>query len=391
VVPSRTSYRAEPADAAETGRLPPPTDTGRIQPGERPPQPDPTRPRQRATPPPAATRSATPAGQSRAGSPSVAHDPGGDLALAMVGTAGSLLGALVLVAAFGTFEATIPYSTLLLLALGMLLAFGGGLSTLLVILTGGRGRRAARPIVSMILGSTASVGVTALACGLFIAKDVYLSPATEEVAVAPILAPATPVGSLVASTAPPATDVVVDDEPPEPEPVVADADVEPPPTRREIEITQPSAYTPTASRAATPTPPEPEPERVASVSTPASASTARAAPPPETPAAATPVAATPVAATPAIPENVPLEVIDIMLRNSVGVKKCIFYHQRETGSLPTGLKLQFTIDPSGEVHSAGISGAYSGTELDTCLSGTVEAITMPPSSGTTKITYPFKF
>ena len=95
------------------------------------------------------------------------HDPSGDLNWAMFGSGGALLGAFLL--AFLSV-----YNHPLLMWFGLAFAFGGGVLTFMVLLTGGRGRRPARTMLSVVLGFIVAV---------IMSSSMVLTKAGAEVAV----------------------------------------------------------------------------------------------------------------------------------------------------------------------------------------------------------------
>lgn len=348
-----------------------------------------------SAPPPHHAASSYPTAPSQAG-----HDPAGDLVLALLGTAGAMLGALILVVAFATTATALPLSTLILIGFGMLLAFGGGMSTLLVIVTGGRGRRPARPLVSVVLGTMMGSFVTVSAVGLFVAKDQWLvggvalpiamgTPTTPEDD-GSVLAAATPVDPPVEGVAAAIPD------PTTAAGAVAAADVEP--------ATEPPPKTTTSPKTTTTKSSEPKAETFAPRTT--TTTTTKSTPPKSTssdlddilaedppPKASTTKTST-TSAPPAsnLPESVPDDVIDTILRNNLDLKKCFFNHKKATGTLPSRVTVGFTLEPSGQIKNAAVSDAeYAATELDSCLSKALVAIQMPPSSGAArKVKYPFQ-
>src|SRR5690606_15278943 len=87
---------------------------------------------------------------------------------------------------------------------------------------------------------------------------------------------------------------------------------------------------------------------------------------PEDDAAEEPATAT------ALPESVPFDVIDLMLRNHAAVKTCFFEHMKAEGSLPPRVTIKLTIQPSGRATAVSVQDrAWAGTPLDRCLSGAV--------------------
>ena len=80
-----------------------------------------------------------------------------------------------------------------------------------------------------------------------------------------------------------------------------------------------------------------------------------------------------------------------MLRSNKAVKTCFINEMHDAGSVPKGVKVKLTIDPSGKVSKASTQGDYSGTPFDSCLGSAIKAITFPPYEGdAVSLTYPFQ-
>ncbi|HHO49624.1 MAG TPA: hypothetical protein ENK18_01850, partial [Deltaproteobacteria bacterium] len=78
------------------------------------------------------------------------HDPAGDMNWALAGTILALLGAVVL-ALLSVFN------YIILMWFGLAMTFGGGVITSLVLITGGRGRRPAKALLSVALGFVVAI------------------------------------------------------------------------------------------------------------------------------------------------------------------------------------------------------------------------------------------
>ncbi|MBT3221919.1 MAG: AgmX/PglI C-terminal domain-containing protein, partial [Proteobacteria bacterium] len=88
--------------------------------------------------------------------------------------------------------------------------------------------------------------------------------------------------------------------------------------------------------------------------------------------------------------TVPFEVIDVMLRNNIDVKKCFYQYYQAHGSLPSRVDVEFTLLTSGRVENTFLASLdYAGSDLETCLSGALKKIDFPPSGKSQKLTYPF--
>jgi hypothetical protein len=86
-----------------------------------------------------------------------------------------------------------------------------------------------------------------------------------------------------------------------------------------------------------------------------------------------------------------MEVIDVMLRNNLEVKKCFFAVKRAQGTMPDRIDVSFSLSSSGKGSGLSVKQAdYKGTELERCLGSAVGGISFPPStSGSTRVSYPF--
>jgi hypothetical protein len=89
--------------------------------------------------------------------------------------------------------------------------------------------------------------------------------------------------------------------------------------------------------------------------------------------------------------TVPIEVIDVMLRNNMEVKRCFgYYAQAHGGKLPARIDVKFTLQTSGRASSLTIKQAeHNKTDIEQCLRTAIGSITFPPSGKSQKLTYPF--
>ncbi|MBN2800264.1 MAG: zinc-ribbon domain-containing protein [Deltaproteobacteria bacterium] len=332
-------------------------------------------------------------------------DPAGDMVLALLGAVGAITGAFIL----GLVPATTPGVgglALVVVGIGLVISMTGGFLAVLVILTGARGRRKASRFMSFAAASVLGVLVALLVSG---ALPFALSGFASS-------------GERVAAGTPDVAMPERGQDPPE-EPAPA----EPVAAPKEAAPARPVQHTPPARVAS---PPRPEPAEPARVSTPseppvvvrvapsapartqpsAPAAPARVAPPPQDDLAflnepdeldlpdesfqvgsrggtSAPPSAPPAAAV----ESPSMDVIDIILRNNVDIKRCFFAHMKAVGSLPSNVKVRFTVEPSGAVSAAGITDReFQGSELDRCLSRTIRGLTFPEFNGPpSKVTYPF--
>jgi outer membrane biosynthesis protein TonB len=317
--------------------------------------------------------------RSDASRPGIAfHDPSSDLALAAIGVSGALLGVAVMAIAIGTLPESIPVANKVLTGLGTLLATGGGISALMVILTGGRGTRPARPIVSVIVAGGMSTFLAGAVVGLFFARDQLFHGATD--------APTPPIASPTPSPTP---------TPPTAEPTPAEA----------TPSTPDAASAPVAPTVA---PPKPEPTPKPDATKP----TAKAEPakpptkpeiddidlladdPPKPgpkPAVVTRVEEPKPEPKSNLPSSVPDDVIDTLLRNNVEIKRC-FYNYSKESELPPRVTVGFMLENTGKIRDVAVVDAdLKGSSLDTCLARAVGNITMPQSTAAPRrIKYPFQ-
>lgn len=316
-------------------------------------------------PPPAATPRPAPSATTVTAAPP-AHDPSSDLVWVALGTSAAMLGALVL----SVDDLAGDGIGMALKLVGVMLALGGGFTSLFVVLTGRRGRRPAQAMLSIFAGTMLSVVVAVALVGV----QVLIGSMGDD----------TPAVVTSAAPPPPAPTAPATPEAPPAEPVVAAAPAEPPPALPEPE---PEPAREVASRA--PEPARPAPAAAAPAPAPPAATRAPAPTPAPPPVAAAP----PPPPAPAAPAatQVPFAVIDTILRNNIEVKKCFFNQMKSTGSLPARVDVQFVIEPSGKVSSAKTTTAeFTGSSLDACLSTAIRGLTFSAFTGSPqKINYPF--
>ena len=91
------------------------------------------------------------------------------------------------------------------------------------------------------------------------------------------------------------------------------------------------------------------------------------------------------------PAQVSYEVIDVMLRTNLEVKKCFYEVLQTTGQLPPRVDVKFNLMPTGSVTGVKVQQPeYAGSRLETCLGSAIRSVEFPPSSGNgQKIVYPF--
>jgi predicted Zn finger-like uncharacterized protein len=91
-------------------------------------------------------------------------------------------------------------------------------------------------------------------------------------------------------------------------------------------------------------------------------------------------------------KTIPTTVIDIQIRNNKNIKACFMAHKKSTGELPS-VTLRFTLEPDGSVSAASLREvAYQGTALESCLSGSIKLIDFQDFDGPAyTLNYPFRF
>jgi predicted Zn finger-like uncharacterized protein len=378
-----TGRSLPPSSTQPPARLPPKKSTP-------PPAPLPSSTGSRRMPPP---RTPAPMGARSQGPRPAMYDPAGDLNWALLGIAGALVGGFFL--AFLSVWNKGPVGALVMW-FGLALTFGGGVLTFMILLTGGRGRRPAQTLLSVILGFMVAIVMSstmvATKWGAERVIDVYdihfsaavptggSAVATTETP-APTLAsssPTQPPTVLPPMTAPPAREVAEASPPPSPGRAPAPEAAPPRPA--------PPPPPPSSAPTSRPAPPPPPP-----------ASTARTTGPPPPPVAPEPDFEPPPAPAPPPPapkaegmDTVPMAVIHVMLSTNLEIKKC-FVPLLKSGALPPRVDLKFNIMPAGNATGAKVlQSQFSGTDFEGCLQRAIGTITFPPTTGSgTSITYPF--
>lgn len=291
-----------------------------------------------------------------------AHDPSGDMTLVMMSAFGGLVGSAVLAVSQGN---------LLLTSGGLAICVASGITALLVLVTGDRGRKEARVFLSMFLAMPLAAVVGA---GWFImgAADGLMDDlARVEVPEVEEAAPSAEPGPLEEAIegAEEATDPLAQlEEDTAVEPEEEEPELAPAPSTRPTQSAPSTTSTNNASTTPKPTPaPTPRPD-----------------PKPEP---------TPAPKPSTSPQGVPVTVLDTMLKSNKGVKRCFGIYRQDHGSLPTGrITVKLVVAPSGRATSARIDGGqYAGTSLDTCLGSAVKEITFPPWDGSESLTYYYPF
>lgn len=289
-----------------------------------------------------------------------AYDPSGDLNWALFGTGGALLGAVLL--AFLSV-----YNHPLLMWFGLALAFGGGVLTFMVLVTGGRGRQPAKTLLSVVLGFIVAVAMSSGMVGLKVGAEVTVDyfdinfaqpPGDTTKPAMPVAAPAVPQPAPAAPGTPaPGNDGTAEVPAPEtPEPAPAAPSPKP-------EQPKPS---PAAPRPQPQPRPQPAPARPAPVPVPAPAPAGGMV-------------------------TVPTDVIHVILSNNIDVKKC-FVPMFQAGTLPPRVDVGFTILPAGNATKIALRSppTLRGSALERCLQTVISRVSFPPTTGNGTVTvYPF--
>jgi predicted Zn finger-like uncharacterized protein len=358
--PGLPSYGRDPSQSTTLVQAPPAN--GRQTPARSGAAPAPRR-----TPMPAAPRR-TPGPTLRRNTPlytatgAAPHDPSSDLNWALFGSGAALLGAFFL--AFLSV-----YNHALLMWFGLALAFGGGVLTFGVLLTGGRGRHPAKTLMSVVAGFIVALIMSTAMVATKLGAEVAID-ALEDINFA----------------APPN---VVDAQPVEPaKPAPADAQPAPAPTDGSADAGEPVAPAPdpapepakpeTKPKPGDTKPPEPKPAPVP-------------APAPARPTPAPAPAPVPAPPAPGEMHTVPTGVVHVMVSNNLDVKKC-FVPMFKAGTLPPRIDVSFFIQPSGAAQRVAVKNppTLRSSEIEMCLQSAIARIAFPPTTGTgTPITYPF--
>ena len=391
-----TVINQPPGEATMPRHEPPPAPNPTLAPAPSPLPPAPPRPAPRGptqAPPAPAAPSQGPAGVPKQATQAAAHDPSGDLSLVMMGTLGALAGAsLAAVSVDHTMK-----------VIGLAIALASGITSLLVLVTGDRGRKEASIVISMFVGLFLAGGAAAAVYFTGIGAPQETAPAVAEVEPEKVKlggteAPEGAFNDAVADDGEPTAEeegdalaaALAEMEKAEEEEAVADAEIE-----EEPEPVKPSSK-PTES---------PKAEISRSTSTRSSQSSGSSSSSRSSGSSSSGSSSSPKSSSSGSSSSsssssgssgavgVPLTVADTMLKSNKGVKRCFGLYRQETGSLPSGrITVKITIQPSGRPSTARIDGGqYAGTSLDTCLGSAIKAITFPPWDGSESMTlyYPF--
>ncbi|MBW1881622.1 MAG: zinc-ribbon domain-containing protein, partial [Deltaproteobacteria bacterium] len=345
-------------------------DPGTIAPDEqptRPALPPPIPIQDKATPTAVQERKATPRPSKARPVEQVEHDPAGDMSLILLATLATVIGVIILAIDLPTGS---HWADLGISLLGVTLALAGLFTTMLVVLTSARGRRPAQGVLALFVGVFAATviggalvagraGLQHLSGASPLWAEEQPEPSTATVLGAPLQTPA-----IEEPEAPAVEEEVADAEPTEPPDDGMETEVvmaPPPPARTATTRPRPApAPRPTTTRPVrtteriTPPPapiPEPEPtsdlfdteddfllDDVSDV-----LADAEPEPPPPPPRVSVPEPEP----EPGVMETVPMEALDVMLRNNLEVKKCFFTFMQAEGALPSRVDVRFTLETHG--------------------------------------------
>ena len=319
--------------------------------------------------------------------PPRAHDPAPDLSWVMIASFGSAIGAGVL--------ATSSSQPQTLIGLGI--SLWSAITSLMVLVTGDRGRREASVVGATVMG----VVFSGLLTGAFYAAQPK-GPAVAETtppegdvseamatlgadAVAPP-AEATAATAAVATAPPTAPTEALPTETPPPAPAE--------PTGQGTATTTPTvASTPTSSGSSSSGSSSSGSSSSGSSSSKPSGSSSSGSSSSSKPSGSSSSGSSTASKPPAAPASsgVPLSVLDTMLKTNANVKKCFVLYKQETGELPSRVDVKLTVQPSGKTTAASVkTEQYKGTSLDGCLGTAIKGITFPGFEGSAQdYSYPF--
>ena len=332
------------------------------------------------------------------------HDPAGDMSIAFMGVVVAFFGAVFLAIA-----PLLPLPSYITSALGLMIASGGSLLATLMMLTGARGRKPAKPLMSFFIATSLAfiLGLIPMLAGSLSNSSVLPQSATNTTArieIPPeqnVEAPAATEKAKDISSAPKETKA-------KPAPKKA-VDKRPVVKKEETLQTSPSRSSRTnsaAKREAAVAPYEPKktetprrevPEEIDELELPDDILTDE--PEKRTPsvsaasgqATAPASSGTSSSASASLPERPSVSAIDVMVKSNANVKRCFIKEQASKGTLPPRIDLKFTIRPDGSATRVGIKQVeYAATDLDFCLGSAIKSIRFPPSQKGQTLTFPLE-
>jgi len=363
-----------------------------------------------------------------------AHDPRGDMGLALFGVMVALAGVAIL-AAVSVVDASWSYGVVLGgSVVGTMLAVGGGVGAFLVLLTSGRGRKPAWKVASVMLAIVAALLVGGLPAGVRVGVDfvnagmegmdqfgellagMQPAPGTED----PEVEPADPDGATLADDDGTAladvaedTDAMAEDTDAMASDAAADANgggpeegstEEDDTTERATTSTSGTSRSSTGGRSGRTTSRSSTSGRSGRTTSRTSTAPSGGSSEPEFTEEeeltlpddlsdlGSDSSSSGGSAASDLPVSPPLTAIDVMVKSNTGVKRCFFDYQQAEGSLPKRVDVKFTIKPDGDATNIGTTQRkLEGTELESCLIRSIRSITFPPSQKGTTLTFPFVF
>lgn len=332
------------------------------------------------------------------------HDPAGDMSIAFMGVVVAFFGAVFLAIA-----PLLPLPAYLTSAFGLMIASGGSLLATLMMLTGARGRKPAKPLMSFFIATSLAfvLGLIPILAGGLSNRTVLPQPATNTTArieIPPeqaVDAPKATENTEDASTAP-------KEEPAKP--TKKDTAAKEPVAKKDVAATTSSSRRSRSDsatkREAAVAPYQPEkteparrevpddidelelPDDILSeepaTRTPEVSATAGRATAPAS-------SGTSSAASSTLPERPSVSAIDVMVKSNANVKRCFIKEQASKGTLPPRIDLKFTIRPDGSATRVGIKQVeYAATDLDFCLGSAIKSIRFPPSQKGQTLTFPLE-
>jgi len=348
-----------------------------------------------------------------AGAAAGTHDPAGDMSIAFMGVVVAFIGAVFLsvVPLLPLPDYIGPFTS----AIGLMIASGGSLLATLVMLTGARGRKPAKPLLSFFIAGALAflLGLIPMLAGS-LSNTSALSSGTQTARIE------IPPEQTVASSDEVAKDEAtpsekVEDAPPAKKPAkpsTAKTD-----TKKDTASSSSSQRSRNSSSSRSDSssrrdaavapyePPEPEPTRrsepqdidelelpddilLDEPDEPARPTSSGRATPPAT---TRPSGSSASSVDSSLPERPSVSAIDVMVKSNANVKRCFIKEQASKGTIPPRIDLKFTIRPDGSATRVGIKQVeYAATDLDFCLGSAIKSIRFPPSQKGQTLTFPLE-
>jgi hypothetical protein len=335
---------------------------------------------------------------------SSAHDPAGDMSWVFLGALGALCGSLLLalIPLISPILPNVALLTPLLTSLGLIIALGGALTGLLVMLTGARGRKPAKTMLSVLLGGFLAivVGILPLAIPLIANTVNGMSQQTAAVVTTPPDQLKPDAKAENTAGAQDSADATAEVENVEAATTSSEKEDKAPDTskaekttasksesRRSSSSSRSRSGTDSSASSTSPPAREVEKPKREEVEDELDLPDDILAPEPKEKERSS-SSSSKVNAE--LPDKPPVAAIDMMLKSNINVKKCFHKYQVKHGKLPARVDVKFTISPEGKSSRAGVKQSeYAATDLDFCLSAAIKGITFPPSQKGFSGTFPF--